>query len=350
MKTVVFLGAGASKAMGFPLTSEILPRILEGIRTGELFGGGAANGGQRASLDELLRTMLPGSGKVDEKHLPLITDVLSILDFSLLSSSSPLPRQRRQQLSESRKLLERAILEIIDCPYDHLTVPARLRRFADWLHRRNGHVPDDVSVISSNYDISVETELFGRIAADPVEKLVDFGVEWRDPGTGRLHPRPAEPRFRIYKLHGSVNWLRCPLCDHVYVNVYGSITHNAFAPDRNDFNTCECDYWPLEPVVVAPSTVRDIRDSSLLEIWRHSLEVLRSAERWVIVGYSFPPEDIAIRSMFLRAYAGRRKAPSVEVVQVARDPAVEARYRVFFPDCVYGTGGMEGFVDALALD
>ena len=36
-ETVVFLGAGASKAIGLPLTNEILPAVLTRLRNGDLF-------------------------------------------------------------------------------------------------------------------------------------------------------------------------------------------------------------------------------------------------------------------------------------------------------------------------
>jgi hypothetical protein len=40
----------------------------------------------------------------------------------------------------------------------------------------------------------------------------------------------------------------------------------------------------------------------LLEIWQTALEALREAETWYIIGYSLPPEDVAIRTILLRAY------------------------------------------------
>ena len=32
-----------------------------------------------------------------------------------------------------------------------------------------------------------------------------------------------------------------------------------------------------------PSFVREVRDPILLEIWRNALEVLREADRWIVV-------------------------------------------------------------------
>jgi hypothetical protein len=347
-KVALFLGAGASRAFGYPLTSEILPLIRRRISSPDLFGPTSYDAEQRLQLHALLTSILPGMDRVEDERLPIITDILSLVDYSILSASVAAVGQPRHELLHLRKLLERAIVDILECPYESYNVPAKLQRFADWIQRRN-QVPDSVSVISANYDISLDLELFKRLGATQIAREFDFGFEWRDPAGGSLRPRPVEPRCRIYKIHGSVNWLRCPLCDHVYVNVHGSIIHQAFKPGQDDFNTCDCDYHPLEPVIVAPSTIRDVRDSNLLEIWRHTLEVLRGADEWVLIGYSFPPEDVAIRSMFLRAFSARKRPPDIRVIQHGSNPATEARYRVFFPECRYESGGMEAFVDGLAL-
>ncbi len=38
-KTAIFIGAGASKPFGFPLTNELLPKIREHIDNNQLFNG-----------------------------------------------------------------------------------------------------------------------------------------------------------------------------------------------------------------------------------------------------------------------------------------------------------------------
>jgi hypothetical protein len=71
---------------------------------------------------------------------------------------------------------------------------------------------------------------------------------------------------------------------------------------------------------------------------------MRTADRWIIVGYSLPPEDLAVRSLLLRAYctAGKKRKPEIIVVQ--RGDSVEPRYRVLLPKCRYETDGLEGFL------
>ena len=70
--------------------------------------------------------------------------------------------------------------------------------------------------------------------------------------------------------------------------------------------------------------VRDIRDPNILQIWMSALEAMRLAGKWHMIGYSMPPEDLAIRSLLIRAFHARgyrddmaqRKAPEVTVVQL----------------------------------
>jgi hypothetical protein len=347
MGYTIFLGAGASKAFGFPLTAEILPKIRSLLLDGELFGSTPYDAQQEKDLGALLKSVFPGIDEITDGGLPLVTEVLSLVDYSLISSSVSSLDLSRKRLDEFRRLLERAVVATLDWPYQAMNVPACLKKFGDWIQYliRSG---ESVSIISTNYDISVENELFRGWTTPAIEDHFDFGIEWRDPSQDQLHPRPKDPACRIYKLHGSLNWLHCPLCDHIYINTKGSIIHQAFREERVDANTCDCGYWPLDPLIVAPSSVRDVRNSNLMEIWRHSLEAMRRANKWIIIGYSFPPEDIAIRSMFQRAYSSSIQKPIVKVVQFKANLATEGRYRIIFPGCEYETGGMEAFVNGLA--
>ena len=201
-----------------------------------------------------------------------------------------------------------------------------------------------VGLISTNYDIEVETQLFRRYSNHVISTEFDFGFSWRDTATGVVYKRPIDPSLRVYKLHGSLNWLRCDLCDHVYVNTRGAIADLSFDEEIHGGNTCHCSYAPLRSVIIAPSIVRDIRDVNLLECWKTAVEFLRTATEWIIIGYSFPSEDIAIRSLFLRAYNARKTPPVVRVIQKGEDKAAASRYRLFFPRCTYETGGLEEFI------
>jgi len=155
--------------------------------------------------------------------------------------------------------------------------------------------------------------------------------------------RPAAPCLRIYKLHGSLDVLKCSICGYVYFTPWGQIAYQAFRDEIDTNNTCVCgDALRLQLHIVSPSFIREIRDASLLNVWRSALEWMRNAEEWFIICYSLPPEDLAIRSLLLRAYGARRKKPRVTVVQ--HGVGDRPRYQLLFPGCKYRDDGLAGFL------
>jgi hypothetical protein len=338
-----FLGAGASAPFGFPLTKDILPKVREEISSGVLFDGFPEASKRATQLGESLQALLPGFNSVSE--LPSITEILSLVDYSLLTTTSPVKLQTSAEVQNLRTLLEQAIYDVLWWPYEHDNPPPLLIRWTEALSKLAEIPSTPPGIISTNYDLSLETELARRWGYDP--GLFDFGFAWRSPKSGIIQERPASPRLRLYKLHGSVSWLRCDLCDHIYINLRGAIGGYGYSGKQSGNTTCHCEHSPLRPVLIAPSLVRDVREVNLLEIWKHSLELLREAEEWVLIGYSFPPEDITVRSLILRAAQGRRVPPRVTVVQKGDDPHTRARYEVFFPGCDYLTQGLEEYVDVL---
>jgi hypothetical protein len=89
-----------------------------------------------------------------------------------------------------------------------------------------------------------------------------------------------------------------------------------------------------------------MREPNLFATWKAALDGLRQADQWIIVGYSFPDEDLGVRALFTRAYGSRSKPPRICVVQ--RDESSLQRYEAFFePDkLLYATGGLSEFLDA----
>jgi hypothetical protein len=337
------MGAGASKGFGYPLTADILPAIREQLGTGRLFGKSNGDMAAENQLQSYIRRMLPGW---EQRSIgtPPITDVLSLLDYSSISQTSPLLGGSTTELLQFRRLLERAIYEVINDAFFEGDTEQELDRFVRYLHGLS-----DPGVITTNYDIEVETALFRKPTYKEIETGFDFGFDWREPSadTEKLYPRPAQPMFRYYKLHGSLNWLRCDVCEHTYINVDGPISGLAFEDRRIPENTCHCGHSPLSLVLTAPSLVRDVRNTDLLSTWQAALEWLRSAAEWIIIGYSFPQEDLSIRSMFIRAYQarGRKDPPRVTVVQKNATQEMKDRYKILFPDCEWIDTGLTGFLD-----
>lgn len=176
----------------------------------------------------------------------------------------------------------------------------------------------------------------------------DFEMALRfHPETDEPHryTRPAAPQVTLLKLHGSTNWLRCPLCETVYINPWGSIWEQAYRTTADRFNRCHCD-TRLEAQIVSPSFVRETRAPNLLQIWKSALDVLRASDEWILIGYGFPDEDIAVRALFVRPYASSPKPPRITVIQHGQE--AYARYASFFDPAQlnYCAGGLELFLRA----
>ncbi|HKP38651.1 MAG TPA: hypothetical protein VJT71_17465 [Pyrinomonadaceae bacterium] len=216
-KIAVFLGAGASSTFGWPLTNELLPIILDGLINDDLFADArintrAQNAADRKLLKRILLALCPGMAlnktflKDCKERLPLVTSLLSMLDFSLSAGHSIILGLTPDELKDARSLLERAIYEAIA----HETRakapgfwPPRSSnklapQLANWLDRTRTD-KTQVGVITSNYDVAMEQAWsFNRAGMSTVEKLgVDFGFDWTwpsDKSPPDVMVRPVAPQ------------------------------------------------------------------------------------------------------------------------------------------------------------
>ena len=369
-RTVLFLGAGASRALGYPLTRDILPQIIGRLKDRSLFAADAdyvagmpheytavnhlgfhpdAMSVLERELNELFPTLMNSAAP------PNITDILSLFDHLIVTGNAALPGFSRERLARLRGLLERGIATVVTAPAAQTPVQrALVDRLVAWLAGPSMDAQNhQVTIITTNYDLAIERPLVTRIKASG--GAIDYGFNWRDPyaqdaSEDVVHVRPPLPKVSLFKLHGSINWVRCPHCDHVYLNeVDGPIFVLSLATRPREATTCSCGYFPFGTLLVAPSMIRDVRDPSLLSIWQSALEALRLAGRWVMVGYSLPAEDLAIRSMLLRASRGRPAPPNVEVYDEGDQPEILRRYELLLKNPRYNSGGFETFINGLPV-
>jgi len=213
----------------------------------------------------------------------------------------------RWDLKLLKILFEWAVSVVIK---SHKNENSKLNGFIKWIEKSNkqtrskNNLDKFASIITTNYDYSMEYNLLKSGEAKDAYKLFDYGFAWRKVAgkKGRILHRPRYSKYRILKLHGSVDWLKCERCGYIYINPCMDIYSRYFEGMKDFGNSCHCGYWPLKPVLITPSYVRNIFDTNIHEIWKSSLEYLRVADTWKIAGYSLPNEDFNIKSSFLRAW------------------------------------------------
>ncbi|MBU3742886.1 MAG: hypothetical protein FGM24_11505 [Candidatus Kapabacteria bacterium] len=387
---VLFVGAGASRPYGVPTANAIAHRIVGdvlGSSGGKLLRGidDVYNNPLRHVLKSFLVSTFPAIGEY-EAGRPAITDILSIVDYSI-ATETILPIDLDDgsvfDMHEVRRALEHCVMEIIASAQEKaVTINANamsttqapssqgnilavdtLRQLATninaWTESRTG----TFTLISTNYDTIID-----RVVYDVESEEADHQFPHTDVGTtfrvryseqGTLIPRNTNASKRLFKLHGSLNWLKCPACENLYI---ASVDENLTKFVENTYgvealNDCHCGHAPLRPLIISPSYVRDVRDTALREIWRSAQESLRMADVWIFVGYSLPAEDVAIRSMIARARMSRNSSTGGRRIHVydivpSTDNSmsdVEARYKVLLEGnntaLTYHSGGLEEFLN-----
>jgi len=352
-KIALITGAGASAAFGYPVTNRILLIVRERMREKTLFTNYAESDGAADELERYLTALFPGLHD-PTVTLPNITDVISLVDHAIATSSTLIRGMKLADHVRFRFLLEWATVDTLSQPEDTPRLRDQVRRLhevSDYLAALVSDGKNQLGIVTTNYDTALDAQLFARIAPDPkytdaiddeaVAERFDFGTTWRSPYRDVIFPRPVGAPLHIYKLHGSVNWLRCDFCENIYVNPDGNIVHWAFYPHDHEHNQCYCFHARLRSAIVAPSFVRGAYDLTLQSVWKASLDFLRAADRWVIIGYSLPSEDVAIRALLIKALQSRRTGPAIDVVQPDED--AKPRYMLLFPDCGYHAGGFDAY-------
>lgn len=350
---VYFLGAGCSKNFGYPLTGDIMPEILRNLQLHDAFQLNAAGKTKKEEQSEkdllrfieLLYPGLEGQNFLLKKNgIPSIIEVLSMVDHLCFYNIPPHPKLGEEKLRYFQYLLNRGVAELLmDYQNKEFTRPQErlLEKFITPILEHQDE--SKVSIITTNYDLSIDEAFSEQMHHNEL----DYGIPYRTlDHQGALVMPPVKPLLRYYKLHGSLNWLKCELCGQYYIHPGGVTTYQAFREKIDHNNTCICNDWlKLKIVLVAPSLVRDIRDSNLLQIWKAAIEAIRTADRLIFVGYSLPGEDLAIKSVIMRGLNGRQRKKPLEVDVVQQSDRAKQNYiNLFGKGIKYYKGGLKDYL------
>lgn len=342
-KTVIFLGAGATKACQGPLTDEILPEIYK--RAADSASGWSLN-----LLKDFLENQFHVAAASPKDQYPGLPLLMSLIDTALDRRQSFGPWDAAM-VSQLREQVEFGVFDLLEERLEksptnnHWTLLNRL-------YPSNGEEP---CVISTNYDLIVDTALMFLSESRPLPvgapegRLPDYRCHIR---TDFYQNEPA--RFgTLLKLHGSLNWLYCRTClrlelgasaARLYIKVLtrllgqdpGTNLKAGFTPDGHPCPTCGT---KLRPLLIAPTHRKDYRNPHLAQVWYEAERVLREATRVVFVGYSLPDDDVEVVYLLKRSLA-RPNPAQITVVEYDKNnpnlPVTEhaagRRYRTLFGD------------------
>lgn len=352
---VYIFGAGASKHLGAPLTKEFIPKGFSLLRFSEAYDVPEESFRMVAHLiDRLYGTGLEkyvedARSRVREYYsIPAINieDLLSFVDLGLRRCETWLPFEN----------LQRALLEVIFTTLEELTRPYygdTLRRCEDGTleHQRNCydklvdyimHVSEINCMISFNYDLFLDQ----AVSINNHKILGDYNIEFADvenfSGYERfLSKQRKKGDVDLLKLHGSLNWARCPQCQRLflaYFREYREILRKSCT---------HCGNQQLLPVLIPPTLLKNIQISELVGVWNRAEYLVERMDSFIIIGYSFPEADIEAKWLFKRAIARNGSKPSLTLVE----PDSSVRRRVveflgnFFQEDIIFFDTFEGYCE-----
>jgi hypothetical protein len=178
-----------------------------------------------------------------------------------------------------------------------------------WLERLVWHwcttTPD---IATYNYDLLLERLTTQLALTSTWGDLYGISLTERQaPGDSSMlsASRPAGSVYRLFKLHGSVNWFYggpdAPVTERVVLTRdsgrwLGSGADSSEVGKRGRRAAVHDDLLPL---IVPPTGTKGVYygNRSLRAQWQKAFEALKAARSLTIVGYSFPPSDLVARHL-----------------------------------------------------
>lgn len=296
MKSVIFTGAGAGKADGAPLQTELF----------EAFFASAAKIDSRRQLavdvSDFFKRLFSVDPKVPSARLPTFEEALGVLELAILREEGILGVGDREALGDLRHLRRQLILALAaTIAKDNRGTGTEHARLV--ISLREAELLKDVVFITTNYDTLIDEAIDAEaiIKGRGTGSLVDYGLSALV--TGDTDKYAELRKFSCYKLHGSLNWLLCPVCNLLDVTYASTgVTRLIDEPDAARCSTCGT---LRTPIIVPPSYYKDISNVHLGVVWNHAFRALQGADQIVFCGYSFPDADMHVKYLIKRAQLNR---------------------------------------------
>lgn len=303
--SVMFLGAGASKAAGLPLTEELLRHIWpRDYEVGNDPWASMKSPRQwRVDLEGAVKVLYPDGGS--DGFRPPVSEFFTLLEVMdrVHAGRERLPLDAGDLLRALRAEIALGLTGAVN---------RQRRRSVNLPHYRWLTAPQGRPsvIVTSNWDTLVEQTA--------LRAGLNVLLSWPRNRNGDRRTELPSKTVVVLKLHGSIDWGRGDdLCvsranrDWEYDRVDAIVDRSTRRQHSRDgsetilrFKTYD---HPIasergrsgfdEPMMATMAAGKDTYISDLTEMWDDAYWVLSRANRLDIVGYSFPPDDLELRTL-----------------------------------------------------
>ncbi|MEG0292116.1 MAG: SIR2 family protein [Anaerovoracaceae bacterium] len=296
MKTAIFLGAGASKADGAPLQSEILFEYFNS----EKFKNSKEN--MDLQIGEFFKSMFDIDvwNVKGNTYFPKFEEALGMLDLAKERGESFLNFGDVNNLIYNEKIDRLRIYFVFLLA---ITIGDKVK--ADNYHKKllenlkANDILKDITFVSTNYDLLIDDAIREVVS----EYKINYGIEQL---AGEELSCDVKSKIDLLKIHGSLNWLYCPACNKLYRKEI-SITeiNKELGGEYLRCDNCKCSRIPI---MVPPSYYKDMTNIYLSTIWHLAEQKLLEVDHLIFCGYSFPNADMHIKYLLKRAQVNRKSS------------------------------------------
>lgn len=327
MSEILFiLGAGASKEAGAPVIADFLDKAEELLK-----------GGKSGEYKEDFERVFDARSKLQAVHSKAqldLDDIESIFaTFEIGRLVNRLPDIESANIKPLLVSIRRLIVKTLEQTVSYPVIKGRRIFPANSYHQFAGLVKDLVtrnhacSIITFNYDYALDYALnFNGIAPDYC-----------------LSETKKEGVIPLIKLHGSLNWAKCPKCGAIipwYIKDYMAGINPVSLDDEiadvrltigaqlheSGIRHCETDVEP-DPVIVPPTWNKTEYHQALSEVWSRAASELSTATNIFVSGYSLSETDLFFRYLFALGSIGQALIKRFWVFDPETSNVVNERFR-----------------------
>jgi len=214
---------------------------------------------------------------------------------------------------------------------------------------------DNITVLTTNYDMILEY----LCSIKGFEVKVYYGIKdnlkyknvCKQANLYNFYnEEESQGNLCLYKLHGSVNFFEKQedpsdterslyIIPHTGGTSGGSNLKNNRLPSITALDSIYELYSKKKKLIpsIIPPTYAKMQDYNWLKsIWNHSANALSSSNKWIFIGYSFPPSDGHMKSLINLSLIKRNNIPRVLVVAPEKDKKdkcqIKTNYKQVFGD------------------
>lgn len=338
LKITIFLGAGASCAEGAPLQTDIIKALLN------------KNDKNFKNINKFIKTVFDINTEINQ--FPSVEEVLGMIDLAMNKRDNinknfnfaSLPKIRTEFILGMAKIISDELEK------NNNTNNTYHNQLIDRLKVRK--IIMDTTFITTNYDILIDNALCDLNNAKNKEDGIslDYGIDFTNFDEENDWERPGENSVKLFKLHGSLNWLYCPTCNTLKLTQYQKGIIKLITEPNSSACQCKSCNTSSDSVIIAPTYLKDMSNLYLNIVWKKAEEALSQSEIIIFCGYSFPDADFHVKYMLKRAQlsskANLKKVLVFNGDNKKTNSLEEQRYRRFFGNCLeYTQKSFQSFVE-----